>query len=196
MARHCVARWRQPLRAHSRAAFEAVQGHADSFGRIILDSGCGTGHSTATLAKGDPDSLVIGVDKSLHRLAKAPEQPDNAVLVRADLSDFWRLAADAGWRLKAHYLLYPTPWPKARHLQRRWHGHPVFPSLLALGGRIELRSNFKLYIDEFEQALGVAGVSAAEVVSFSPDIAISPFEQKYLTSGHDLYRLKVNLETT
>ena len=122
--------------------------------------------------------------------------PDNALLIRADLADFWRLARQAGWRLDAHFLLYPNPWPKPGHLQRRWHGHPVFPDLLGLGGRLEIRSNFRLYIEEFQAALRFVGVCAGEVVSFRPEIPISPFEAKYAASGHELFRLTVQLETT
>lgn len=200
--KHCVKPWRQPIRSHSKQAFEAIQERARAADRIVLDSGCGIGQSTANLARVHSDSLVLGVDKSLHRLNKSPALPENALLVRADLADFWRLALADGWRLEAHYLFYPNPWPKPGHLQRRWHAHPVFPSLLALGGRLELRSNFKIYVDEFIQALDVAGchglsvanTSAAEVVSFRPKFPISPFEQKYLASGHDLFKLTVDLE--
>jgi len=122
--------------------------------------------------------------------------PDNALLIRADLADFWRLARQAGWRLDAHFLLYPNPWPKPGHLQRRWHAHPVFPDLLRLGGRLELRSNFRLYLDEFQTALRLVGVQVGEVVSFRPEFPISPFEAKYSASGHELFRLTVHLETT
>ena len=72
--------------------------------------------------------------------------PRNLILMRADLNDFYRLAADAGWRLARHFILYPNPWPKSVHLKRRWHGAPVFPYMLRLGGVMELRSNWKLYL--------------------------------------------------
>jgi len=194
--RHLVSVWRQPVRTHSRIAFEKVRVRAEGSRPLVFDSGCGTGQSTVGLARQHPDALVIGIDKSAHRLARAPDLPENAVLIRAELVDFWRLSAAAGWTLSAHYLLYPNPWPKPMHLKRRWHGHPVFPSLLALGGRLELRSNFRIYVDEFRRALELAGVDAEEMVSFRPDEPISPFEAKYLASGHDLYRLIVQLETT
>jgi tRNA G46 methylase TrmB len=194
--RHLTSEWRQPVRAHSRLAFELIRARAEGASTIVFDSGCGTGQSTVRLARRYPDALIIGIDRSACRLARAPALPDNAVLVRAELADFWRLAATAGWTLSAHYLLYPNPWPKPGHLKRRWHGHPAFPSLLALGGRLELRSNFRIYVDEFQRALALAGIATEEVVSFRPDEPISPFESKYLASGHALYQLKVQLETT
>jgi len=194
--RHLAATWRQPIRDHSQRAFDSIQGRVEGESQVILDAGCGTGRSTEAIAERHPDSLVLGIDQSRHRLDKAPSLPDNACLLRADLTDFWRLARRAGWQLQAHYLLYPNPWPKARQLQRRWHGHPVFPDILALGGRLELRSNFRLYVEEFDAALRLAGVTAGEVVSFCPDSPISPFEAKYAAAGHELFRLTVYLETT
>jgi tRNA G46 methylase TrmB len=194
--RHLTHAWRQPIRAHSLQAFESICPRASTAPALILDAGCGTGWSTAKLAEAHPEALVLGIDRSEYRLAKAPPLPGNAVLLRAELSDVWRLARQAGWRLDAHYLLYPNPWPKARHLQRRWHGHAVFPDLLALGGRLELRSNFRLYVEEFLAALRLAGVGGGEVVSFRPESPISPFEAKYAASGHELFRLTVHLETT
>jgi tRNA G46 methylase TrmB len=58
----------------------------------------------------------------------------NAILLRAELSDFFSLVAyESDWIVHSHYLLYPNPYPKAKHLKRRWHGHPIFPVMLALG---------------------------------------------------------------
>lgn len=58
----------------------------------------------------------------------------NAILVRAELSDFFTLVAfQSDWIIHSHYLLYPNPYPKGKHLKRRWHGHPIFPVMLALG---------------------------------------------------------------
>ena len=160
--RHLEHPWRQPIRAHGRAAFAALEAWVGGdIGALVVDAGCGTGASTALLARRHPDCRVIGIDKSRVRLARAPTLPGNARLARMDLADFWRLARAAGWRLQRHCMLYPNPWPKAEHLMRRWYAHPVFPDVLALGGRLEVRSNWPLYLLEFRTALAVAGHDAA-----------------------------------
>jgi tRNA G46 methylase TrmB len=83
--------------------------------------------------------------------------------------------------------LYPNPWPKPDHLQRRWHGSPLWPSILALGGRLELRSNWRVYVDEFAQALALTGASAQlEICSVSAPL--TPFERKYQLSGQTCWR--------
>lgn len=179
---------------------------------VVLDSGCGTGRSSALLARAYPHLPVIGVDRSAVRLSKggagggararrrdrhrdgsrkqadarrtgdiqdqdavdeddeneAPSArrtdgrsgthrespPSNLLLLRADLVDLWILAwRDKAWEVREHSILYPNPYPKRSQLRSRWHGHPVFPVLLGLGGKITVRSNWKAYLEEVCQAV-------------------------------------------
>ena len=190
---HANSDYRRPIASHSRAAFEVsnalVRAHG---GPIILDSGCGTADSTRILARSFPNSLVIGIDKSLVRLGRIADEnpPENLQIVRANCIDFWRLASVAGWPVERHYLLYPNPWPKGKHLQRRWHAHPVFPSLVALGGTLELRSNWKIYVAEFALALDTLGFEYCGPRKYEASDALTPFERKYRASGHRLYQLQ------
>jgi tRNA G46 methylase TrmB len=162
--KHLSAEFKKPIAEHTQAAFDQVNEKVQAFnGPIILDSCCGVGESTANLAKRHPDALVIGIDKSSHRLDKHDieyKQTDAGqyILVQADLNDFWRLAVAANWQPSHHYLLYPNPWPKAKHLQRRWHGAAIFPYIVKLGGRLELRSNWDIYVKEFARSLELAGM--------------------------------------
>lgn len=192
---HC---WRKPVAGHTRQAFAHACQWREEQGKaapLILDSGCGTGRSSVRLANASPDALVIGLDQSASRLQTSLEEPlpANLLLLRAEAADFWRLALSERWRLAAHYLLYPNPWPKPAHLRRRWHGHPVFPVLLALGGRLELRSNWRLYVEEFAAALAVAGHNGACIPLPRTGTPLSDFEGKYAVSGHSLYHLVTQL---
>ncbi|MCA1770830.1 MAG: SAM-dependent methyltransferase, partial [Halomonas sp.] len=156
---------------------------------------CGVGVSTRRLAASCPDHAVIGVDRSGDRLSREHGPlPDNALLIRADLVDFWRLALADGWRPARHYLLYPNPYPKSAHLKMRWQGHPVLPVILALGGRLELRSNWRLYVVEFALAVAQATGREAQVLIHEPnEDPLTPFEQKYHVSGQTLWKLVVEL---
>jgi tRNA G46 methylase TrmB len=162
---------------------------------FILDAGCGTGASTIALADAFPDCLVLGVDKSAARLATGQRlitlgsTPTNVILLHCELVDFWQLAAAAGLRCERQFLLYPNPWPKPEHLMRRWHAHPVFPQILALGSVIELRTNWRVYAEEFAAALKIAEV-ANTCEAFTSDEALTPFERKYQASGHVLWRCR------
>ncbi|WP_136249035.1 tRNA (guanine(46)-N(7))-methyltransferase TrmB [Halomonas borealis] len=188
---------RKPLAEHTRQAFAAADAWraARAEAPLILDAGCGVGLSTRRLAEAHPDCVVIGVDRSADRLSREHgELPGNARLVRADLVDFWRLALTAGWRPVRHYLLYPNPYPKAAHLKMRWQGHPVFPTILALGGRLELRSNWRLYVEEFALAVEQAAGRAAPVMAHEPEgDFLTHFERKYHLSGQPLWRLVAEL---
>ncbi len=200
LERHRLAPFRKPYADYNRVAFET------SFARrereapdspLIVDACCGVGESSIALARKFPDHYVIGVDQSEARLGRfvPASLPPNLDLVRADLVDYWRLMHDAGVRLARHYLLYPNPWPKIGHLSRRWHGHPVFPTMLELGGVLECRSNWRVYVEEF--CLGVNTLASCRMVceEFVPDFPLTPFERKYHESGHALYRAVIELPT-
>jgi tRNA G46 methylase TrmB len=196
---HLRHAWRAPLHPPSVAAFEALQPMiAGESGALVLDSGCGTGESTLRAAAVHPDCLVVGVDKSAARLGRRadrfPHREGNAVWLRAELATFWRLAVQAGWRLQRHYLLYPNPWPKPGQLRRRWHAHPVFPDLLRLGGRLELRSNWAVYAEEFAAAVNLALDTDIHPNAVGESAIVSPFERKYRASGHRLYSVSVSCE--
>src|SRR5699024_5916384 len=166
--RHLRYPWQALVADHDRRAFDQAREWLEVRGSqrpLWLDSGCGTGRSAVTLARRYPEVLVLGLDQSAKRLERGRGRfaplPDNVLLLRTDCSGFWRLAQVTGWRLERHYLLYPNPWPKSAHLKRRWHGHPVFPHLLALGGTLLLRSNWELYVREMAAALALAGCPAS-----------------------------------
>lgn len=191
--KHQSSEFKKPYAEHTLAAFQQAQAWLNEReGKLILDSCCGVGESSRNLARLYPDALVIGVDKSAHRLAKHEQQGDNFLLVQADLNDFWRLAVEAGWKPWKHFVLYPNPWPKSAHLKRRWHASAVFPSLVVLGGELELRSNWQLYLQEFAVALDVYGIKS-DLSEWQTQSPLTPFERKYLASGQACYRLTANL---
>ena len=192
---------------------EAAPGPSTSSGTftkaVILDSGCGTSESTIHIARRFPNIPVIGIDKSFARLNKAgnPVQtagedvPRNAFWIRAELLDFWRLALDrvkAGeWVIPYHAIYYPNPWPKQSEATRRFHMHPIFPTLLALGGVTELRTNWEIYAREFAEAARIvlSDCSEAEMTikceSFAPAAPETAFERKYKDAGQKLWRVTV-----
>ena len=200
LSRHLASEWSQPLHPPSVAAFRALEPLVDfRTEKIVLDSGCGTGQSTLLLAESLPDCVVIGVDKSATRLSRTgsnvfPRRAENVIWLRAELATFWRLALQAGWRLERHYLLYPNPWPKPGALQRRWHAHPVFPDMIRLGGRLEMRCNWEIYALEFAQVVNRILDVHVKPGATPEQPVMSPFERKYRNSGHRLYSVVVSCD--
>jgi tRNA G46 methylase TrmB len=197
--KHLVNRWRGSLHRPTVEVFAKVEKMVESsgYGELVFDSGCGTGLSTRYLGTIWPDCLVLGVDKSAKRLDlsatdRTPYREGNVVMARMELATFWRLAVKAEWSIHRHYLLYPNPWPKPGHLKRRWHAHPVFPELLNLGGRLEMRCNWEIYAMEFAAALECSG-READIAPLASESFISPFEKKYQMSGHQLWSVSSSL---
>jgi len=193
--KHLRTEFRRPYRASSNEPFAQIAHLVQKKNtRIIFDSGCGTGESTLAIADAYPGALVVGLDKSALRLGKSKHPaPANMMLIRADLVDIWRQAADAGWRLQHHFLLHPNPWPKKHHVKRRWYAHPVFPYLLRLGGTLHLRGNWRLYLQEFAAALKIATGENWPVQTVTECRFKTAFDGKYQSSGQELFELNADL---
>lgn len=195
--RHLQHASRKPFNQHTVEAFEHTCEWLGQWqGPLIMDSCCGVGESTALIAAQNPQARVIGIDKSALRTGKHRENyrgdSENYLIVRADLNDFWRLAHQKEWRLDQHYLLYPNPYPKSAHIQRRWHGSAAFADLLRLGGRLQVRSNWNIYIEEFAMALNIAGVPS-RTEEYSSTSPMTPFERKYWDSGQSSWQVSADL---
>jgi tRNA (guanine-N7-)-methyltransferase len=189
VCRHLNTSHRADIAAHNREAYQVLTDKLNEQPRpLVLDSFCGTGRSTAELAARHPSHLIVGIDKSARRLGKHVRSlSENYLLLQADCEDIWALLVQDGLKADFHYLLYPNPWPKKGHLQRRVHGHASFPLLLQIGGVLELRSNWQLYVEEFGIAMHLAGHRGVVSRLACSDSSLSRFEQKYRNSGHDLW---------
>lgn len=196
--RHMAHPFQKPIADYNREAFAIALAAREQWqpdAPLILDAGCGVGWSTQRIAETYPDHFVFGVDQSVDRInrGKPLPLPANALLIRADLVDFWRLLAQYKIRLARHYNLYPNPWPKIGHLARRWQGHAVFPIWLTLGGQLECRSNWRIYIEEMAQALTLLTDQQVSCEPWQTINPMTPFEKKYQESGHELWRCRVSL---
>ncbi|WP_370978330.1 methyltransferase domain-containing protein [Agaribacterium sp. ZY112] len=195
LVKHLECPYQKPIQAHNLAAFEQFQTSIQAHGAssLILDSCCGTGLSTRALAKQHPDSLVIGVDRSIKRLntqsLDAEALPANVLLLQANCEDIWRLCVQEKLSFDKHCILYPNPYPKSEHLKRRWHGHPVFPVLGQLAPITELRSNWPLYLEEFQHCWQKLKQGKTQLFELDVQEPLTLFERKYHLSGQKLYQL-------
>lgn len=193
--KHLGSTFQRPIARHAYDAWSLLKEKWGGSKGLVLDSGCGTAQSTRMLAEKHADCFVVGVDRSVVRLDKQADMPANSLLLRTNLEDLWRLMAADNVRLAHHYLLYPNPYPKAAQLRYRWHGSPAFPSLIALGGELTLRSNWRLYLEEFGQALKFAEPSAKialDELSVGAK-SLTVFEKKYCDSNQRLYQLAAKI---
>ena len=186
--KHMTSTWQEPTPPHDCKAIRKIAALLKAHdGPLILDSFCGTGMRTAKLASQNPKALVIGIDKSADRLRRHVQtQSRNYHLIRGNCEHIWAQLVSASVECVQHYLLYPNPWPKKAHFKRRIHGHPSFPLLKQLGGAIEVRSNWKIYVDEFAAAAQLLGLDT-QVESLSATDPLTLFERKYAANSENLW---------
>ena len=193
--KHLQHSYLRPPSPHSIEVFERLAPlfRDDDRRPLLLDSGCGTGDSSIFLGKQYPRCRIIGIDQSAVRLHKALDKPrtENVTFHRIDQFDFWRLARASHVLFDHHYLFYPNPWPKKEHLKRRIHGHPAFADLLQISKSITLRSNWRLYLEEFAAAFELATGRRGALQQLEVKTPLTLFEKKFLASGHTLYEFYV-----
>lgn len=197
LTRYDQDEYMRPIADFSLRAFIEIMDKVESFGskEIVLDICCGTGESSFYHAKTYPNNLVIGVDKSISRLTRNNEFkkdiPDNLLLIRADVLDlyylFYKAVLNGQIKVVKQFILYPNPWPKAKHYKRRFSANPITPFIFKLGCDIELRSNWKTYLDEFCYAAEYFQYKRCSVEIYKPEVLISAFERKFFNSEHNLY---------
>ena len=191
--KHIASPDRRPISDEQKHCFEkAWNWQQQSSLPFIFDTGCGTGDSSIHLAKANPEKLIIAIDQSSHRLKKLQDDKKsypNLLFVQARLEEFWLQSLENHWFPEFQYLFYPNPWPKKKHLLRRWHGHPILPIILKVCSNLELRTNWKIYAEEFQLALSQFNIDSqlSRIDKIAP---ISAFEEKYQHSGHPLFQLR------
>lgn len=224
--RHQQHNMRRPIAQHTQDAFNEMLGWLNErSGDVIIDACCGVGESTYRLAQQFPEANVIGIDKSIARIDKhahyctngeitkttnglsaseAITTADNYLLVQANLDDFWRLLLlyiekeKPVWRVVKQYLLYPNPYPKKTQVGKRWHASPIFPTMLAVCPAIEVRSNWRLYLEEFLTAVScfkhtgdISPIILPSDKTRIDNVAFTPFERKYLKADQTCFKLVI-----
>ena len=122
--------------------------------RILFEAGCGHGHWLTDYAEANPGMICAGIDLISWRIRKGNEKKakrglQNLHFYKAELSEFLG-ALPAAIRFDRTVLLFPDPWPKAKHHRRRM----VQPSFLDevarrtdRGGEFCFRSDDRPYFD-------------------------------------------------
>ena len=152
----------------------------------VLEIGFGMGEATATMAAASPEVDVIavevhpaGVMALLRRLEKAAL--DNVRVVEGDAVDV--LTAVPTGSLAEVRLYFPDPWPKSRHVKRRF----LRPSIAALladrlapQGFLHLATDWPAYAEHARAALTDWDVHEISRPAGRP---LTGYERRALTAG-------------
>jgi tRNA (guanine-N7-)-methyltransferase len=118
-----------------------------------LEIGFGGGEHLAAQARRHPDALLLGAEPFLNGAASALRHIDEAGLtnVRLHVGDARDLlAALPEASLGRVFILFPDPWPKARHHKRRLVQPETVAALvrvLKVGGRLRFATDWADYAD-------------------------------------------------
>lgn len=140
---------------------------------IVWEIGCGHGHFLVRYAEAFPDKFCVGVDIRLERLERSGRKRDRARLpnchfVRAEAREFLRALPD-GVTLDEVWILFPDPWPKARHNKNRLLKPEFFAALAtraSAGARIYFRTD---HLDYFAEVSGFFAAGEVPTWRIDPD---------------------------
>jgi tRNA (guanine-N7-)-methyltransferase len=147
-----------------RLDFEKIFGRKAS---LHVDLGCGDGSFLCALAQRMPDKNFLGIERLLNRVrvsARKAATLENVRLLRVESSYVVRYLLPPE-SVETFYLLFPDPWPKRRHHQRRI----VTPNFLS-SIHAALKENGSIYIatDDIDYFRKIK-----EIAESDPDFAIS-----------------------
>lgn len=124
---------------------------------IVWEIGCGHGHFLVRYAELFPDKFCIGIDLILDRLERSGRKRDRARLgnchfLRAEAREFL-LSLSPGITFAEIWVLFPDPWPKARHNKNRLLKAEFFEAIAGRAGegaRFYFRTDHLNYFTEVE----------------------------------------------
>ncbi len=148
-------------RAELRAALEKL---LPAPRPIVWEIGCGHGHFLVRYAQAHPDKVCLGIDLISDRLTRAAKKRDRAGLtgchfLRAEARECLQ-AFPPGVTFEEVWVLFPDPWPKARHHKNRLLKAEFLDGVagrVAAGGRLYFRTDHEEYFREVEGV--VAGLA-------------------------------------
>jgi tRNA (guanine-N7-)-methyltransferase len=157
-----------------------------------LEIGFGGGEHLAAQAARRPDVLFIGAEPFQNGVASALRHIDEAGLTNVrvhdgDARDLLARLPDAS--LERIFILFPDPWPKARHNKRRLLQADTAAELarvLKVGGRLRFASDWADYVNwSLERLIATPGLSwvaeqAADWRTPPADHVTTRYEEKRL----------------
>jgi len=172
---------------------------------VWLEIGFGGGEHVAELAKLYPDIGIIGAEPFINGVASllahlngshmqqavhanlAPDRTDNVRIWPDDIRILFPHFPDGSF--EKIFILYPDPWPKARHAERRFVNQkniPVLARLLSDTGAVYVATDVSAYAEWALEQMDLSGLFC----QVHPDTALPPedwvptrYEKKGILAG-------------
>ena len=168
------------------------------FGRdapLHVDLGCGDGAFLFALAQHMPEKNFLGTERLLHRVKKAcrkADQIDNMQIIRVESAYAVKHLLPAQ-SVEMFHLLFPDPWTKRKHHQRRIVGLDFLKTVHAAlipNGIFRVATDHEEYFEQIQQVaarLQIFDVGKSDSVPYPA----STFEAQYQQQGVPIYRLEL-----
>jgi len=162
---------------------------------LEVDLGCGDGAFLVAMGAANPDRNYLGIERLFGRVRSAcrrinREQLPNVRVLRFEITYVVRHLLPPG-SVSAFHLLFPDPWPKRRHANRRIVTRELLQSIhraLASDGTLQIATDQLEYFREIER-LAAQTPEFALAEGAAGATAISTFEKRFRKDGAEIYRL-------
>ena len=161
---------------------------------LEVDLGCGDGSFLVAMARAHQERNFIGVERLFGRVRNTCRKAERAALTNVRL-----LRIESAYVVKhllprasvtRFYILFPDPWPKRRHWQRRLIQPPFLDAAaaaLAPGGQLCIKTDAADYFACIEKS----AASCPQLVSapWEEQVPQTDFERHYAAQGRRFHSL-------
>jgi tRNA (guanine-N7-)-methyltransferase len=181
-----------PANCFAPLDFEEIYGRQAP---VEVDLGCGDGTFLAALARENPNTDFLGVERLVGRVGSACRKIENGGLKNARVFRFEiafaveRLLPQGS--VASFHLMFPDPWPKRRHAPRRLVSENFLASLhraLAANGTVRIATDETDYYRQITRLVSQSSLFAV-VSDAVPATAMSKFEKRFTLDGVKIHRL-------
>jgi tRNA (guanine-N7-)-methyltransferase len=169
------------------------------FGRpapLHVDLGCGDGSFLIDIAARMHEKNFLGIERLLGRVRSATRkaaQLNNVRILRAETSYAVRYLLPRQ-SVEVFHLLFPDPWPKRRHQQRRLVTadflHAICAALVE-NGILRIATDQADYFEQMRRLAEKSKDFAVTGLNGDDDFPASTFEKKFKSKGAPIYRLEL-----
>jgi tRNA (guanine-N7-)-methyltransferase len=169
------------------------------FGRpapLHVDLGCGDGLFLIDVAGRMHEKNFLGIERLLGRVRSATRkaaQLNNVRILRAETSYAVRYLLPRQ-SVEVFHLLFPDPWPKRRHQQRRLVTADFLHAIcaaLAENGILRIATDQADYFERIGRLTEKSKDFALTELNGGDDFPASTFEKKFKSKGAPIYRLEL-----
>ncbi len=168
------------------------------FGRsapLEVDLGCGDGSFLSSLAAERPNHNFLGIERLVGRVRTASRKAaklTNARILRVETAYAVRYLLPSS-SVSVFHLLFPDPWPKRRHHERRIFTAEFLEAALtalAPGGCVRIATDQSDYFEQIERI--ARNSDRLRIVPGNGDHPLPPttFEKRFVTAGANIYRIE------